>query len=92
MRRVPRVTGRPGDPILGHDFEGLSKRDVRRDGDGVHDHAAFGTFYAVDFFALAVDGHVAVDEADTALAGDSDGETGFGYGVHGGGGQGNVER
>ena len=84
--------GKPGDVILVHDLEGLAERDIRRDRDGVNDHAAFGAFYAVDLLALAVDGHVAVDEADTALAGDSDGETGFGYGVHGGGGQGNVER
>ena len=84
--------GKAGDAVLGHDFEGLAERNVRGNRNGVNDHATFGALYAVDFFALAVDGHVAVDEADAALAGDGDGQTGFGYGVHGGGGQGNVER
>ena len=83
--------GKAGDAVLVHDFEGLAEGDVGGDGDGVDDHAGFGTLDTVDFFDLAVDGHVAVDDADAALAGDADGEAGFGDGVHGGGGEGNVE-
>ena len=62
------------------------------DGDRVDDHAGFGALDAVDFFALAVDGHVAMDDADAALPRDADGEVGFRDGVHGGRSDGNVER
>ena len=75
--------GQAGDAVLGHDLEGLAEGDVRRDGDGVHDHAAFRTLHAVHFLSLAVHGHVAVNHADAALAGDGDGETRFGDRVHG---------
>src|SRR5260370_8022373 len=71
--------GKAGDVVLVHDFEGLAKGDVRRDGDGANDHAAFGTFYAVDFFTLPVDGHVAVVEphAPVALAPDTPSTLGY---------------
>ena len=62
-----------------------------RDGDRVNDHAGFGAFDAVDFLELAVDGEIAVNDADATLAGDADGEAGFGDGVHGGGGERDVE-
>ncbi len=62
-----------------------------RDGDGVNDHAGFGALDAVDFLGLAVDGHIAVNDADAALTGDGDGEARFGYGVHGGGGERDVD-
>ena len=84
--------GQAGDAVLGHDLEGLAEGDVRRDGDGVHDHAAFRTLHAVHFLSLAVHGHVAVNHADAALAGDGDGETRFGDRVHGRGGQRHVQR
>src|SRR5438552_1963581 len=66
--------GQARDAVLGHDFESLAKSDVWRNGDGVDDHARFGPFHAVDFFALTVDGHVAVNDADAALARDGNGE------------------
>ena len=31
--------GQTRDAVLGHDFEGLAKGDVRRNGDGIDDHA-----------------------------------------------------
>ena len=83
--------GKAGDAVLGHDLEGLTEGDVWRDGDGIDDHAAFGAFDAINFFILPVDGHVAVNDADTALAGDSDGEAGLGDGIHGGGGERDIE-
>ena len=83
--------GQARDAVLGHDFESLAKSDVWRNGDGVDDHARFGPFHAVDFFALTVDGHVAVNDADAALARDGNGEAGFRDSVHGRGGEGNGE-
>src|SRR6266481_4302060 len=80
-----------GDLVLVHDLEGLAEGDVGGDGDGVDDHAAFGALDAVDFFALAVDGHVFVHDADAALASDGDGQARFGDGVHGGGSERNVQ-
>src|SRR5271170_6504263 len=83
--------GKAGDAVLSHDLEGLRDGDVRRDGDGVDDHAGFGALHAVDFFALAVDGNVAMNDADTALACDGDGQARFGDGVHGGGSERDVD-
>ena len=80
-----------GDAVLGHDVEGLAEGDVRGDGDGVDDHAGFGALDAVDLLELAVDGEIAVNDADAALACDGDGEARFGDGVHGGGGERDVE-
>ncbi len=63
-----------GDAVLLHDFEGLAESDIGRDGDRVDDHAAFGALHAIDFFSLAVDGHVAMNDADAALSRDGHGE------------------
>src|SRR6516162_9841318 len=76
-----------GDAVLVHDFKGLADGDVRGDGDGIHYHARLGALDAVDFLGLAVDGNVAMDDANTALACDADGQARFGDGVHGGGGE-----
>ena len=65
---------------------------VRADGDGVDDHAAFTAFDAIDLLGLALDRHVAVDEADAALLGERDGKVGFGDGIHRGTDDGDVER
>ena len=59
---------------------------------GIDDHAAFTAFDAVDFFGLAFDRHVAVDETDAALLRERDGEVGFGDGIHRGADDGNVQR
>ena len=46
----------------------------------------------VDFLELAVDGEIAVNDADATLAGHADADgSGFGDGVHGGGGERDVE-
>src|ERR1700691_6536504 len=67
-----------------HDVERLADGKFRGDGDGVNDHAAFRTLYAVHLLRLAVNGHVAVDEADAAQAR-------VRYCVHGRGDDGNIE-
>src|SRR5215471_818650 len=84
--------GQAGDAVLIHDFEGLADSDVRRNGDRVDNHARFGALHAVDFFALAVDGNVAVDNADAALPRDADGKAGFGDSIHSGRSDRYVER
>ena len=84
--------GQAGNFVLVHDVERLADGELGRDGDRVDDHAAFRALHAVDFLGLAVDGHVAVNEADAALARDGDGQARVGDGVHGGGHDGNVQR
>src|SRR3984957_12150908 len=78
--------------VLVHDVERLTHSQLGRDGDRIDDHAAFGAFYFVDFFGLAVDGHVAMDEANSALAGDGDGQARVGDRVHGRSDDRNVQR
>ena len=78
--------------VLVHDVERLADGKFRRDSDGINDHAAFRAFYAVHFLGLAVNGHVAMDEADAALAGDGDGQARVRDCVHGRGDDRNVER
>ncbi len=63
-----------------------------RDGDGIDDHSAFRALHAVDFFGLALDGHVAVNESDAALARDGDGQARVGDGVHRRGHDGDIQR
>ena len=72
------------DPIALH--QGLRSGDggFRADGDGVDDHAAFTAFDAVDFFGLAGDRQVAVDDSNAALLRQSDREVRLGDGIHGG--------
>src|SRR6266446_2064068 len=83
--------GEAGDAVLGHDVERLAKGNVGRDGDRVDDHAGFGALDAVHFLELAVDGEIAVDDADATLTGNADGEARFGNRVHSGGGERNVD-
>src|SRR5580704_14297908 len=83
--------GQAGDAVLGHDLEGLANGDIRRNGDGVDDHTGFGALDTIDFFRLAVERHIAMNDADAALPGDADGEARFRDGVHGGGSERNVE-
>src|SRR5260370_1383435 len=81
----------PRDLVLGHDLQGLPQRDVRRDGDRVHDHPAFRAFYPVHLLPLTVNGHVAVHDPNSTLSRDGDGQARFGHRVHGRGSQRNVQ-
>src|ERR1700751_6021152 len=80
------------DAVLLHDFKGLAQSNVGRNGDGIDDHAAFRALDAVDFFGLAVDGHVPVNKADAPLAGDRHRQVGLGDGIHRGRSQRNIQR
>ena len=48
--------GHTGDFVLSHDLQGVRDLGIGLHGDGVHDHAAFGPFYFVDFVRLLFDG------------------------------------
>jgi hypothetical protein len=76
-----------GDAVLVHDLQGLANGDIRRNRDWIDDHPRFRTFHAVNFFALPVDRHIAVNDANAALSRDGDGQARFGNGVHGRRGQ-----
>ena len=73
-----------GDLEAAHDFEGGGDGLVGGDGDGVNDHAAFGTLYLVDLARLLIDGEIAVNDAEASLLRHGDGEARLGDGVHGG--------
>ena len=55
---------------------------VRAHGERIADHTGFGTLDDVDLGGLVVDGKVAVQHADAAVASHGDGHVGFGDGVH----------
>ena len=81
-----------GDAIALHKRKGVGDLFFGRDGDRVHDHAAFTALYAVHLFGLPRDGHVAVNEADAALLCERNGEVRFGNGIHRRADDGNVQR
>ena len=70
------------DPVAPHDFERIGYFLVGRDGHRVDDHPALTALDAVDLLGLAVDGHVAMDDADAPLLGERDRQVRFGHGVH----------
>ena len=84
--------GNAGDAVALHEREGVGDFLFGRDGDRVHDHAAFTALYAVHLFGLPAMRHVAVNEADAALLRERDGEVRFGNRIHGGADDGNVQR
>ena len=56
------------------------------------DHAVLGALHLADLRGLLGDGHVLVDHADSSFPRQGDGQRRFGYRVHGGGHNGDVER
>jgi hypothetical protein len=84
--------GYPRYLVAAHELEGVLHLLLRFDRDGVHDHAAFRFLHLVHFEGLPLDAHVAVDDADAALAGHADGRLGLRHGVHGGTDDGNIHR
>jgi len=70
------------DAVGGTQFIGLAQGGVRADGDRLVDHAGLGALHLVDHAGLVVDRQVAVQDAQTALAGHRDGHPLLGDGVH----------
>ena len=75
--------GQPRDAVGRAERVDLVDRGVGRRRDRVGDHARLAALDAVDHRRLLLDGEVAVDDADAALAGDGDRHARLGHGVHG---------
>ena len=71
-----------GDAIAIHDIHRVADAAVGRHRHRVDDHARFAALHLVDFVALRFDGKIFVNDADTALLGDGDGQVRFGHGIH----------
>ena len=71
-----------GDVELAAQLVEVGERDVRVDGQRVGDHTGLGALDHIDLGRLVVDRQVAVQHADTAVAGHGDGHLGFGDGIH----------
>ena len=80
-----------GDVVLAGQFEQFTDGGIRFDRDGLFDHTGFETLDLADFVSLLLDGHVLVDDTDTAFLSHGDCQTGFSYGVHCGGNQRNIQ-
>jgi hypothetical protein len=60
----------------------VCERRVRPAGHGVGDHAGLRPLDEIDLLRLLLDGEVAVQDADTALAGHGNGHARLGDGIH----------
>src|SRR3989344_2574311 len=80
-----------GDVVQTGQFEQVAHGGVSVDGDRIFHHTGFITLDLAHFGSLLLDGHVLVDDADTAFLSHGDGQTGFGDGIHGSGNQGNIQ-
>ena len=67
-----------GDAVALHYFERVADLLLRINSDRIDDHPAFGAFHPVHFFGLALDRHVAVDQAQPALLRQRDRQVRFG--------------
>ena len=65
--------GQPGNPVFGSQFQHIGDLLVRFDRHRIDNHAAFRLLDLVHFLSLAFRAHVAMDDADSAFAGDADG-------------------
>ena len=81
-----------GNPKALHQCPGVKDPVVGRDRDRVDDHAGFAALDAVHCFGLPLDGHVAVDNAHSPLAGQRDRQLRLGHRVHRGAEERDVDR
>jgi len=80
-----------GDIVPTGQVEDLSDAGIRIHGDRILDHPGLVLLDDTYLMGLLLDGHVLVDDAHPASLGHGNGQAGLGDGIHGGGGQGNVE-
>ena len=83
--------GHAGDAVARHQFLRVGDEMIRGEEERIGDDAVFRTLDLVHLRGLRLDGHVLVDDAQTAFAGDGDGQTRVGDGIHGGAHQGDVQ-
>src|SRR6266571_4007805 len=77
--------------ILIHEIESMMHGMFRRNGHRVDDHSALRTLDAVHLFGLALEAHVAVDEAEPSLAGHGDRQMRLRNRIHRRGDHGNIQ-
>ena len=80
------------DLVLFHQVQRVADGVVLGNGHRIVDHAVLGALHLADLRGLLGDGHVLVDHADSSFPRQGDGQRRFGYRVHGGGHNGDVER
>ena len=71
-----------GDLVLTGQTQHVAHRHVRRDGDGILDHAAFKALHFRNLGSLGMGRHVLVQDADPAFLRQRDRKTGLGHGIH----------
>ncbi len=71
-----------GDAVVGHQLQRVGQRLVGMDGDRIHHHAGFELLDLADFVGLLGDGHVAMDDAETAGLRHCDRERAFRHRIH----------
>ena len=89
---VPVDDGQAGDAVFRAQRVKLGDRRLGADRRRIVDHAGFGALDLADLLGLSLDGKVAVDDSDSALASHGDGHSGLGHGVHRGRNQRRFER
>ena len=80
-----------GNPVVRHQFQGVSDLGVGADGDRVDDHPGLATLDAINFFGLPFDRHVSMHDRETPMPSKRDREPGLGDRVHGGAKDGDID-
>ena len=81
-----------GDLVLAHQSVRVKYAVLRGEEERVNDNAVFRTLYLVHLVDLLLDGHVLVDNTDTAFSGNRDSHAALCYGIHRGSHDRGVER
>ena len=76
--------GHTGDAVLRHQLVCLSQGVAWAEEEGVGDNAVLTALDHVHLLGLSADGHILVDDTQTAFPGQGDGHPGLGDRVHGG--------
>ena len=71
-----------GDAIFTHQFIGIGQEVIRVKENGIDDDAVFRPFYLVDFTGLSCNGHILMNNANAAFAGNGNRHRGFRYRIH----------
>ncbi len=83
--------GDPGNPMVGHELEGVGERLIRLDGDRIDHHPRLELLDLADFVGLLRSAKVLVNDAQAARLRHGDRERRLGDRVHGGRKQGDPE-
>src|SRR5450759_1432188 len=71
-----------GNLVLARQTQHVAHRHIRRDSDGILDHAALKTFDLGDLGRLCIGRHILVDDADAAFLRQGDRQARLGDGIH----------